>query len=269
VDERQKVPLIQGLTSSPSLVKNRTLLAACLILTLVLAGWFLIPPPRPAAPNRTGTPAATLASAAAHRETPAKSASNKNPALAAAVHPTRTWARPVSLKKHVPAAADAPVPGAKSLPLSVDFLDRVVDADGHHAHFALPDGRTAAGTVELIRHDDLGVLLVQGRLTEPEQGMFFFQRQTVAGVAGALVGNVRFDEGKTAFRVDPTGPGGTPQLVPHFIEQVICANLRSPIPRACRRTIHKRRRRTIRLESRSPVTKMGLFRCKVCPARRR
>ena len=120
------------------------------------------------------------------------------------------------------------MPGVNPLPLTPDFLDKLIDAGGKTAHFALPDGRAAAGAVELVRHDGQGVLLVQGPLTAPERGYFFFQRQTVAGVAGALVGNVRFDKGDLAYRVDPTGPGGAPMLVAHTVDQVICARLEEP-----------------------------------------
>jgi hypothetical protein len=80
----------------------------------------------------------------------------------------------------------------------------------------------------LLRRDADGVLLVQGRLSSPEPGFFFFQRQTVPGVAGSLVGNVRFDNRESAFRVDPTGPGGAPLLVAHGLDQVVCLNLEPP-----------------------------------------
>ena len=141
----------------------------------------------------------------------------------AAAAPAVAKARP--FKARVPTAADQPAPGAKSLPLAPDFLAKLVDAGGKTAHFALPDGRAAAGVVEMLRHDAQGVLLVQGRLTQPEGGFFFFQRQTVAGVAGALVGTVRFDKSDLAFRVDPTGPGGAPMLVTHGLDEIVCSNM--------------------------------------------
>ena len=114
------------------------------------------------------------------------------------------------------------------MPLAPDFLDTIIDAAGSGASFTLPDGRVAAGTVELVRRDAKGVLLVQGRLTRPASGFFFFQRQTEPGVAGAMVGNVRFDKSDVAFRVDPTGAGGAPMLVEHRRDQVVCVNLIPP-----------------------------------------
>ena len=109
-----------------------------------------------------------------------------------------------------------------------DFLEHIVDASGRSAAFALPDGRAAAGTVELVRHDSEGVVLVQGRLALPESGFFFFQRQTVPGVAGAFVGRVRFDKSMTAFRVDPIGADGAAMLVEHRLDHVLCLNLEPP-----------------------------------------
>jgi len=114
------------------------------------------------------------------------------------------------------------------LPLAEDFLEKIMDAAGQRVDFTLPDGRAAEGAVELVRHDAQGVLLVQGRLTLPEPGFYFFQRQTVPGVAGAMVGSVRFDKSRVAFRVEPAGAGGAPMLVERSIEQVICYNLQAP-----------------------------------------
>ncbi len=135
--------------------------------------------------------------------------------------------------RRVPATADVlktdgRPPAAMALP--ADFLDTLLDASGQRAAFALPDGRAASGAVDLVKRDAQGVVLAQGRLTLPEGGFFFFQRQTAPGVAGALVGNVRFDKSRTAFRVDPAGAGGAPMLVEHSLDQVVCVNLTQPDP---------------------------------------
>jgi hypothetical protein len=83
-------------------------------------------------------------------------------------------------------------------------------------------------TIELLRRDEQGTLLVRGRLSAPDAGFYTFQRQTVSGVAGAFTGAVRFDRGDIAFRVDPAGPGGTSMLVAHRLDQVVCLNLEPP-----------------------------------------
>ena len=116
------------------------------------------------------------------------------------------------------ATADSPVI-AKDLPQ--DFLDRMVTGDV--VAFTLPDGREASGGIEMIRRDAQGVLCVQGRLTQPNPGYYFFQRQTSSGVAGLLVGNVRFDGKDEAWKIEPLGIGGTPQMLACKLDDVICA----------------------------------------------
>ncbi|MCW1923157.1 discoidin domain-containing protein [Luteolibacter arcticus] len=110
--------------------------------------------------------------------------------------------------------------------LEPDFLDRIVS--GKSVSFDLPDGRKATGVVELIQHDDTGVLFVQGRLEQPAAGSYFFQRQTIAGVAGSLVGNIRFDAGSDAWKVLPTAPNGGPRLVASTVDEVLCVNYALP-----------------------------------------
>ena len=136
-------------------------------------------------------------------------------------------------KRHVPTISETPIinggPPA-SMPLPPEFLDSIIDEPSKRVSFTLPDGRVAQGKIELLRRDADGVLLVQGRLQQPENGFFFFQRQTESGVAGAMVGNVRFDQSEIAFRVDPLGPDGTPALVERRVDQVLCLNLEAPDP---------------------------------------
>ncbi len=104
--------------------------------------------------------------------------------------------------------AEEPAPGdPKPLPISPDFLDRIVNSDGTAASFQLPDGRSASGTVEMLRRDSKGILLAQGRLSSPEAGFYYFQRQTIPGVAGEMVGIVRFDNNTTAFRSSRSARG--------------------------------------------------------------
>ena len=183
-----------------------------------------------AAPERS-VDVARASSPAAQEDEPA--GPEHHSAVAKRATPRRAPVAAMIRARRAPAMADAaPVNGKPpaSLPLEPDFLDRLMDAARKRASFPLPDGRAAEGAIELVRHDAEGVLLVQGRLTQPEPGFFFFQRQTVPGVAGAMVGNVRFDKSGTAFRVDPLGIGGAPVLVQCRLDQVICLNLVPPDP---------------------------------------
>ena len=170
---------------------------------------------QPTAPGTALDPTAPLAGARTPRLIP----------RAAAFIPARAGV------PRVPTASDAVATNGKppaSLPLASDFLEKIADGAGKRASFTLPDGRAASGTIELLQRDAEGVLLVQGRLTAPEPGFYFFQRQTVPGVAGSLVGNVRFDNSDGALRVVPTGAGGAPMLVAHRLDQVVCFNLEPP-----------------------------------------
>jgi hypothetical protein len=96
----------------------------------------------------------------------------------------------------------------------------------------LPDGRKAAGPISAIRHEDGQVATFEGRLASPEPGRFFFQRQTVPGVAGEWVGHILFDANEVGWKVEPTGPGGSPELVETHRDGVICFNYSVPPPLA-------------------------------------
>ncbi|QJE98937.1 cadherin domain-containing protein [Luteolibacter luteus] len=115
-----------------------------------------------------------------------------------------------------------------SMPLQEDFLDRAVE--GESFHIRLPDGRDHAGKVTLMRRDEDGVLFVQGRFDAPERGRFYFQRQTMQGVAGKLAGNMIFDGSGESWKVEPAGPGGAAALVQTPLDGVICANYRIALP---------------------------------------
>ena len=129
--------------------------------------------------------------------------------------------------------AKAPVL-ATNRDLPADFLDRIVS--GKSVSFTLPDGRLVTGNIEMIKRDAHGILFAQGRTTQPDPGFYFFQRQTVPGVAGPLVGNLRFDGKDDAWRIDPTGSGGAARLVAHKIDEIICANY-AKMPEADRAAI--------------------------------
>jgi autotransporter-associated beta strand protein len=120
-----------------------------------------------------------------------------------------------------PQAAD-PTPTATDKDLPPDFLDRIVS--GNTVAFTLPDGSPATGGIEMIDRDAHGVLFVQGRLTLPHPGFYFFQRQTFPGVAGPFVGNVRFDGKDDAWKIEPTGNLGAARLNARKLDEIICAN---------------------------------------------
>lgn len=130
----------------------------------------------------------------------------------------------------VPVKADA-LPGKqarRAVALAPGFPGEAVQ--GKRFGMTLPDGRIAAGEISAIRHDGGQVATFEGRLEAPEPGRFFFQRQTVPGIAGEWVGHLLFDQNPMGWKVEPTGPGGGPQLVETHRDGVICFNYAAPPP---------------------------------------
>ena len=95
---------------------------------------------------------------------------------------------------------------------------------GEFVRFELVDGQFTSGKIGYHSTAD-GALYVSGKLIRPESGRFFFQKQTVSGVAGDFVGVVEFPGSRTAFRLEPTGPGGAPELVKRPWSSVLCVDL--------------------------------------------
>ena len=83
----------------------------------------------------------------------------------------------------------------------------------------------AAGTIRFIERRNGEVVYLAGTLTEPDAGRFFFQKQAEAGKQGAFAGVVEFPASKTAWRIEPTGPGGTSELVKRALGEVVCLAL--------------------------------------------
>jgi hypothetical protein len=113
--------------------------------------------------------------------------------------------------------------------LPMDFLERIVS--GGKIAFILPDGIEARGEIELMDRDANGILFIQGRLTLPEPGFYFFQRQTTPGIAGPFVGHVRFDGKEDAWKIEPTGNLGDARLNARKLDEILCVNY-STVPEA-------------------------------------
>lgn len=114
------------------------------------------------------------------------------------------------------------------LPLADDFPDSIVSKDGKTVNIPLPGGGKAKGTVTSLKRDAKGVRSIEGKITDPEAGRFMFQRQTVPGKAGSLVGFVLLDKNNIAWQVRPQGEDGKPVLVRTTADSVICRALAAP-----------------------------------------
>ena len=80
----------------------------------------------------------------------------------------------------------------------------------------------ASGVIKLTQIRDGEVTYVSGELTEPETGKFFFLTPPAGGKAGKAAGVVEFWGSKTAYRVEPTGLGGEPELWQRRLDEVLC-----------------------------------------------
>ena len=101
-------------------------------------------------------------------------------------------------------------------------------AKGDVIRFKLVESEFAAGTIQYARTTNGALVYISGDLNQPEKGRFFFQRQTRPGVAGGFVGVVEFPASGQAYRIEPTGRGGAPELVERSLGQVKCVNLPPP-----------------------------------------
>lgn len=99
---------------------------------------------------------------------------------------------------------------------------------GDPIQFELLDGETATGELERIETQGGAVNLISGQLLQPELGRFFFARQSVSGIAGDFVGLIELAGSGKAYRLEPSGPDRSPELVEQPICQVRCLELPRP-----------------------------------------
>ena len=206
---------------------------AVLLSAGLVAGFLLFNKPgavHPAAPSAVRS--APVASAVPLAPVP-----NVKPTPAAAVTRLQRAARIIRVADaiagtpgahHVPTKAEEPLPDVPApLPLPPDFLEKMVDKTGKVASFKLPGGGTALGAVELVQRDTDGNLsLVQGHLSDPSPGFFFFVREEAPGVAGAFSGNARFDNSLIAYRAEPSRPGRRTRCsFARRVDQVMCLGM--------------------------------------------
>lgn len=180
-------------------------IGACLVLAAVVA-WIC------------GSPPESRQSAVVVEKTPP--AIPRERAVDAGIPTRPALIQPVALKA---------APPAESVPLPEDFLKSILSPDGKTVTLSLPGGGSAKGRVSTLRRDVGGPEFIDGTLTEPAAGRFMFQRQTVEGKAGPLVGFVLLDKGDTAWKILPAGENGKPVLVKTTADAVICRALPAPV----------------------------------------
>jgi len=102
-------------------------------------------------------------------------------------------------------------------------------AAGEVIEFELTEGRTAKGVVKITQYRNGELSYISGDLSEPEAGEFFFLTPPQLGVAGKAVGVVQFPASQSAYRIEPTGPGGEPELWQRRLDEVICVGMPKPV----------------------------------------
>lgn len=98
-------------------------------------------------------------------------------------------------------------------------------AEGDAIAFELTEGVMASGVVKIIQRDDRGITYLSGSLSAPEAGKFFFLRPPAGGRAGSAVGVMEFPASATAYRIEPTGDDGSPELWKRRLDEVVCLSL--------------------------------------------
>jgi hypothetical protein len=130
-----------------------------------------------------------------------------------------------------PYAAGLRGPGSSKRAWDARFIERFQQAkDGDPVRIELTDGVVAEGIVKIVQRDGAVVSYVSGELTTPEQGKFFILTPPEGRKAGKAVGVVEFPASKTAYRVEPTGTNGDPELWKRRLDEVVCLNMSEADP---------------------------------------
>lgn len=130
-----------------------------------------------------------------------------------------------------PYAAGLSGPGKSKRAWDARFIQGFSQAkDGDAVSFELTGGVMAEGIVKIVQSDGAVVSYVSGELTAPEKGKFFFILPPEGGKAGKAVGVVEFPASETAYRIEPTGPDGEPELWQRRLDEVVCMGMAEADP---------------------------------------
>lgn len=168
----------------------------------------------------------TTADSPASDQPPKPAANSPRPSPAAVVAVSREMDGTVN-----PYAAGLRGPGKSKRAWDAAFIASFRQAKaGDPVRFELTDGVIAEGSLGIIQLDGGVVSHVSGELTAPEKGKFFLITPPLGGKAGKAVGVVEFHGSKTAYRIEPTGPDGAPELWRRRLDEVICGEMKEADP---------------------------------------
>lgn len=108
------------------------------------------------------------------------------------------------------------------------FLDLQREAQaGSAIRFELTDGKEATGVIESIKIHNDRVVYVDGVMTAPAMGRFFFQDLAARGLQSGLAGVVTFSDNRPSYRLEQT-EDGVLTLLELPKDQVVCVNYSQP-----------------------------------------
>lgn len=120
-------------------------------------------------------------------------------------------------------------PGKSKRAWNANFLrDLGNPAGGDLIQFELTGGRMASGRVQITQHRNGELAYISGEIVAPEKGQFFFLTPPAKGRAGEAVGIIEFPDSRTAYRIEPTGPNGAPELWERRRDEVVCVDMPQP-----------------------------------------
>ncbi|QJE96916.1 DUF642 domain-containing protein [Luteolibacter luteus] len=130
-----------------------------------------------------------------------------------------------------PYAAGLKGPGKSKRAWDERFIQSFSQAkEGDPVRFELTEGVVAEGVVKIVQSDGAVVSYVSGELSAPEKGKFFFITPPEGGKAGKAVGVVEFPGSETAYRIEPTGANGEPELWQRRLDEVVCMGMAEADP---------------------------------------
>ena len=105
---------------------------------------------------------------------------------------------------------------------NADFLKSFQKAKvGDPVRFELTAGVMAEGFLKIIKGAENKVSYISGELSAPEAGKFYFLTPPTGDKAGKAAGVVEFPASKTAYRIEPTGANGDPELWQRRLDEVV------------------------------------------------
>ncbi|MCX6926397.1 MAG: hypothetical protein NT154_24795 [Verrucomicrobia bacterium] len=156
--------------------------------------------------------------------------------VAANGHPTPPYSRERDPAVN-PYATALREPGKSMRAWDANFIRAIENAkSGDTIRFELTGGVMAAGMIKITQLRNGELTYLSGVLTTPEAGKFFFLTPPPGGKAGKAAGVIEFWGSKTAYRLEPTGANGEPELWQRRLDEVLCLTMPLAEPKASETT---------------------------------